>query len=364
VKDQNQHIKNIFSDKLGGFEAPVDASVWSSIESSISSSAVATGAATASSGVGSISIGVKIAMAIAAIAAIVTSVVVFNQEDQAPATTETPQVEVKDELKVEENNIEEALVKMPTIDSSSYEEILQPVTDPDSELVAFQIDDPVDVYHSEEIQSSPIARGAPAVVNPAIDSAPAEVQDDQITVPIESEIVQIKLSSEFTVWRDPKNPMRFTFTPLMADAENYQWSIDDLDVSSAKNLNYEFSDEGNYVVRLITSADESSSLPQEADITAYQKPEVIVPNVISPNGDGRNDALDLDFLSINVSIETITIYDASGALIFESSSSSQKWDGKDRFGEACTEGNYVCIYQALGIDQKPYVGREIVRIER
>jgi gliding motility-associated-like protein len=115
---------------------------------------------------------------------------------------------------------------------------------------------------------------------------------------------------------------------------------------------------------LITSAGELSSLPQEADITAYQKPEVIVPNVISPNGDGRNDALDLETLSINISIESVTIYDSSGALVFESSAATLKWDGRDRFGEACAEGNYVCIYQALGIDQKPYVGREIVRVER
>jgi gliding motility-associated-like protein len=89
-----------------------------------------------------------------------------------------------------------------------------------------------------------------------------------------------------------------------------------------------------------------------------------VPNVISPNGDGRNDALDLEALSVNVSIKSITIYDGSGTLVFESSSAIQKWDGKDRFGEACEVGNYVCIYQALGIDENPYVGREIVRIER
>ena len=364
MKDKDQHIKDIFSEKLGGFESPVDAGVWSSIESSISSSAGASGAANTFSGVGSTSIGVKIAIAIVAVTAIVTSVVVLNQKDEAPTTAETPQVEAKDELPVEENKTEELLIKMPAIDSSSYEDIVQMAADPDSDLVTFQIDDPIDVYYSEEIPSSPIARGAPTVVNPAIEPEAREVQNEQIAPPIDSKIVPVKLSSEFTVWRDPKNPMRFTFTPLMTDAENYQWSIDDADISSVKNLNYEFSDEGTYVVTLVTSANEDSSLPQEADITAYKKPEVIVPNVISPNGDGRNDALDLEFLSVNVSIENIAIYDGSGSLIFKSSSASQKWDGKDRFGKACAEGNYVCIYQALGIDQKPYVGREIVRIER
>ena len=365
MKGQDQHIKNIFSEKLGGFESPVDTGTWSSIELSISSSVGASGGAAASSVASSISLGLKIGVAVT-VASAITAMVVLNLDKPTPETVESSSVESFEHAEIESSSIQEEEIKMPAIDSSSYEEIVQPVTEAeiDVEPVVFQIEDPADVYHSEEIQSYPIARGAPTVVNPT--NKPTLVAEAEMSVETmpESAKPQIELSSEFTVWRDPENPMRFTFTPLMVGAEDYQWSIDDTNISSAKNLNYEFNDEGAYVVTLITSANEESSLPQEADITAYKKPEVIVPNVISPNGDGRNDALDLEFLSINVFIENIAIYDSSGSLIFKSADSSQKWDGKDQFGEACAEGSYVCIYQALGIDQKPYVGREIVRIER
>lgn len=364
MKDQNQHIKDIFGDKLGGFEAPVDAGVWSSIESSISTSAGTAGSAGTSAGAGSISVGVKIAIAIATVAAFTTAIILLNPSDSEPTSQESPVAKVI-ESPNDDSPIEDQIeVEVSPVDNSSYEVIVQPAKTETKEPVVILDQDPVDVYHSEEISSASIARGAPQVVNPPVKEAVLAVEQPVESSQVKEDNVVVEITAEFTVWRDPENPMRFTFTPVMAMAEGYQWSIDDMSVSTAKNLNYEFSEAGNYIVKLTTAVGESTSPPQEADIAAYEKPKVVVPNVISPNGDNWNDELDLKELSINVSIESVMMYDVTGALVFESSPERMKWNGYDRFGEPCAEGKYVCIYQALGIDQKPYVGREIVSLER
>lgn len=364
MKDQNQHIKDIFGDKLRGFEAPVDAGAWSSIESSISTSTGTAGSAGSSAGAGSISGGVKIAIALAAISAFTAVIIFITPSDSEPTSQESPVVKVSDNT-ITDSSLEDHIdAEASAIDNSSYEEIVQPSKTETTEQVVILDQDPVDVYHSEEISSASIARGAPLVVSPPV-KKPSPVVEQQVESIQTSEVdVVLEITAEFTVWRDPNNPMRFTFTPVMAMAEGYQWSIDDAYVSTAKNLNYEFSEAGNYIVILTTSVGESYSLPQEADIAAYERPKVVVPNVISPNGDNWNDELDLKELSINVSIESVMVYDVTGALVFESSPERMKWIGYDRFGEPCAEGKYVCIYQALGIDQKPYVGREIVSLER
>jgi hypothetical protein len=364
MKDQNQHIKDIFGDKLGGFEAPVDAGVWSSIESSISTNAATAGSAGASAGAGSISVGVKIAIAIAAVAAFTTAIILLNPSAPEPTSQESPVAKVIESLD-DDSPIEDQMeVEVSPLDNSSYEVIVQPAKTETKEQVVILDEDPVDVYHSEEISSASIARGAPQIVNPPVKETVPAVEQPVESSQIAEDKVVVEITAEFTVWRDPDNPMRFTFTPVMALAEGYQWAIDDMSVSTAKNLNYEFSEAGNYMVKLTTALGESTSLPQEADIAAYKKPKVVVPNVISPNGDNWNDELDLKELSINVSIESVMVYDVTGALVFESSPERLNWVGLDRFGEPCAEGNYVCIYQALGIDQKPHVGREIVSLER
>lgn len=364
MKDQNQHIKDIFGHKLGGFEAPVDPGVWSSIQSSISAGTSATGGAADASGAGgTLSIGAKIAIALAAAGLLTTTVILVTDEEDTPQTESAAELQA---VPMESAEIkDEQTIPLPVIDSSSYEEIVQQPTEVATQVVMSLEEEPADIYHSEETTSSSMLRGSPTVVNPpvVVPEEAHEIQEEPSETP-EQEVITV-ISSEFTVWRDPQNPMRFTFTPKMSEADGYSWNLDGELVSNAKNLNYEFTEAGTYIVTLSTSKENTIGLAHEVEIAAYEQPQVVVPNVISPNGDGWNDKLDLEELSVNITaIEKVTIYDMSGKLVFESTADNQKWDGRDRFGEPCSVGNFICVYQAIGIDQKPYVGRETVRIER
>ncbi|MGL5890791.1 MAG: LamG-like jellyroll fold domain-containing protein [Bacteroidia bacterium] len=70
-----------------------------------------------------------------------------------------------------------------------------------------------------------------------------------------------------------------------------------------------------------------------------------IPNVFSPNGDGRNDQFFIQGLTTCLQTYTIAIYDRWGAKVFESSDPLAKWDGiyKDK---ALSEGVYVYTLSA------------------
>lgn len=63
-----------------------------------------------------------------------------------------------------------------------------------------------------------------------------------------------------------------------------------------------------------------------------------IPNVITCNGDGVNDILDLSIL--NLTIVDGFIYNRWGQAVFNYKEGVTHWDGTDLSGEPCTEGTY------------------------
>lgn len=68
-----------------------------------------------------------------------------------------------------------------------------------------------------------------------------------------------------------------------------------------------------------------------------EAPEITVPNVFSPNGDGINDYI--DFSHLNLAEEIVDVYNRWGKKVFVSSTSNTKWDGS-----GCTEGTYYYVF--------------------
>lgn len=62
-------------------------------------------------------------------------------------------------------------------------------------------------------------------------------------------------------------------------------------------------------------------------ITVYEKPNITVPNIFSPNGDGMNDYVDL-FPEDIKELLYFKIFNRWGEMIFESADLDLKWDGK------------------------------------
>ena len=88
-----------------------------------------------------------------------------------------------------------------------------------------------------------------------------------------------------------------------------------------------------------------------ASMCTYPYPEIVAPNVITPDGDGINDYFELDYVNV-VYIEMV-IFNRWGVIMYSGNSndvtvSQPKWDGKEGNVDA-NEGVYTYTYRATGV---------------
>jgi PKD repeat protein len=88
------------------------------------------------------------------------------------------------------------------------------------------------------------------------------------------------------------SPLEVFFDNRSSDATGFLWLINGEEISTSENLLYTFADSGQYEISLVAFLNE----PTCADTATYilqvvQGIEILMPNIISPNGDGQNDDL-------------------------------------------------------------------------
>lgn len=86
----------------------------------------------------------------------------------------------------------------------------------------------------------------------------------------------------------------------------------------------------------------------------------LIPNVISPNGDGYNDVWKLSFIDLLYPNAIVEVYNEWGQQLFRSEGYSEPWDGKFN-GEDVPDGNYFYIINLNDNSEKPiYKGALLV----
>jgi gliding motility-associated-like protein len=89
---------------------------------------------------------------------------------------------------------------------------------------------------------------------------------------------------------------------------------------------------------------------QEAQV---KKPTPIsLPNIFTPNGDGQNETLQINWGRLEVEDLSIVVLDAQNKLVFKSSNPEFNWDGTDLGGEKLPRGNYIYFVSAVIDGQK------------
>jgi|688.fasta_scaffold04740_10 gliding motility-associated-like protein len=101
---------------------------------------------------------------------------------------------------------------------------------------------------------------------------------------------------------------------------------------------------GSYSVTITDSA--GCFIIGNVDIS-YGENGIYIPNAFSPNADGRNDVF--DFYAVNLKAASVRIYNRWGQLVFESYSSSVKWDGSFN-GIPVDVGVYIYVIEATYLD--------------
>ncbi len=67
-------------------------------------------------------------------------------------------------------------------------------------------------------------------------------------------------------------------------------------------------------------------------------PAIVIPNIITPNGDGSNDIFQLNF-----QYENVVIYNRWGQQLFESNNNESFWNGRTTSGNEVPDGTYYYI---------------------
>lgn len=200
-------------------------------------------------------------------------------------------------------------------------------------------------------------------VEPAIEPANTNT-DVKVSKLEENEVIA---GIKANVWSGPA-PLTVDFSNL-TPAEGYEWSFyENGPTSKEASPRYTYTEPGNYMVSLTVKNKAGKAYTNKVLITVEEKKaeeltsqeaSVInrLPNVFTPNGDGKNDLFKLS--GKNLEKFHMTIADQNGKILFEAHDINHGWDGQD-----APEGNYFCTFTAKGKDGVDYGKKYLIKLSR
>ncbi|MCA1763303.1 MAG: gliding motility-associated C-terminal domain-containing protein [Cryomorphaceae bacterium] len=160
------------------------------------------------------------------------------------------------------------------------------------------------------------------------------------------------------------SPLSVFFDNQSINTSGSYWQINGQDISESENLNYVFEEPGTYEVMLIAwRIEETCTDTATVFIYVDQGLEIVVPNIITPNGDGQNDALVAELRGV-ASLRW-QIYDRWGNVVHgnEAALPVQSIELWNPAGDANT-GQYFIVLTAFGENGKTREVKAAVTVTR
>ena len=157
-------------------------------------------------------------------------------------------------------------------------------------------------------------------------------------------------------------PLNVTFTNTSTGANNYSWTFGDATNSTLQDPVHTYGAPGTYTVMLVAW----NNNPLCADtfyltIIVYDEVILIIPNIFTPNGDGKNDVFSATVQGI--ADITGTIYDRWGVEVgVWSGGATGGWNGITTKGKKVSDGTYYYVLTATGFDGKVYEEKGFVQV--
>lgn len=300
------NIKELFSQKLGNYEAPVNPELWTKISSQVAAGTTATTAATGLSVLAKVAISVGVS-----VAAITTVVLLTSSPDDIVSEEPSKEVEVQKETPTSTTTNEKGQVAEVSDEKTLNTEGFRDVR--------------------EYLENSSSNNGTSETGSSSTPNGPETAHSPNPEPPM----VTMPTRGTTTITEGT------TFKPAIVEGVTYgNWT--------------------NYGGAPTNAPDpeqlETASAPKVESIKRYV-------NVFTPNGDGINDYFKLE--SEGLTDFSVVVMNTTGDIVFQSDDPSFRWDGRDmRTGEMVESGSYMYMVSAKDAEGDPSPIYERLMIQR
>ena len=161
-------------------------------------------------------------------------------------------------------------------------------------------------------------------------------------------------------------PLEVQFNAVITPQTMVEWDFGDGSTMQGAPVVHTYDAPGTYEVVVMSGGTCEGGdtlyitvLPEEVVVDSSW---VVVPNVFSPNSDGRNDRFRVD--GAGLARLSVDIFNRWGQLMGRLTSVSQGWDGRTEGGEPAPEGTYFIVLDAQGVDGRTHTARQPVTLLR
>ncbi len=142
-------------------------------------------------------------------------------------------------------------------------------------------------------------------------------------------------------------PLTVNFADLGSGGTAFNWNLGNTVFSTSQTTSTQYVTSGTYVVTYtVTNASGCKDYDTLTITVIDVVPQIVVPNVFTPNGDKVNDHFDIK--AANLTHYECSVYNRWGRMVFSSSDVKNSWDGKIN-GTNAEEGTYFYVIKAGGV---------------
>lgn len=283
--EDKDKIKELFSEKLGNYEAKVNPDLWANIASQVGTAATSTAASTGISVFSKWLIGVGISSAV-----VTTTLIAVNWETEHTSETTPVVAEQSTTKQAPEESVELIEDELPTI--TERERVLeQPV-------------------RSEE----------------------GETRFEEMTPPSIGE-EEMEMNRSIPTLIDPSDN-------LIVDTDVIPVEVDDTEQITPTIITGGLPDAIQHIEEPVSEpAVEEPIIEEEDPIVVEEYSIEKLPNTFTPNGDGSNDFFEMNIKGLNDF--SIVVMNSQSKTVYSATDSNFKWDGRDIHGMPVPDGEYV-----------------------
>ena len=139
----------------------------------------------------------------------------------------------------------------------------------------------------------------------------------------------------------------------------YEWDFGDGNIAQGISVIHSYSGEDSFLVTLTMTNIFGCSVVSSQSIEVQNEVPVRMANVITPNGDGKNDFLYVEHIE-RYPNNSLSVYNSSGQLIYFKNGYNNDWFGVVN-GKSIPTGSYLCVLKLDGFQKEI---RQIVNVLR